>query len=250
MKFIKRDEVLEYVNDYVVKNRIADSYKELKLFCQVEGINATKQQIKTFLRNKAREDGVDLSVLKTSSTPVDLVNVDENLIKRSSDRFMQEILASKYKYNREDLQYFNDLFKIYTTKCLKICTIISMLAGRRLVDKDLMEELDITYNEKEVLLSDIDRLLVPLVRNYVLALATKFNAEQMNTYLNLNLDRDFMNKAGIHYGEYLPNGDLQDFLGIFKDKTQFIALTENQKKAYEEYLVETFNQQFYDDIDS
>ena len=45
MKTIKRDEVLEYINDNIYNSRVADSYYDLKLFCEVEGINATKQKI-------------------------------------------------------------------------------------------------------------------------------------------------------------------------------------------------------------
>lgn len=249
MKTIKRDEVLEYINDDIYNSMVAESYYDLKLFCQVEGINATKQQIKTFLRNKAKEEGVNLSVLETTSSIVDVVNIDNNLIKRSTDRFMQEIAVSKYKYYREDLQYFNDLFRIYTTKCLKICNIISMIAGRRMLDKELMKELDITINEKEILLSDIDRLLVPLKHNYSLALATKCKAEQMNTYLNLNLDRHFIDKAGIRYGECLPSSDMQDYFGTCRDKNQFIALTDKQRKEIDEQTIENFKHYLMDDID-
>ena len=249
MKTIKRDEVLEYINDYIVKNRIADSYEDLKLFCQVEGINTTKEQIKTFLRNKAKEDGVDMRVLQAPFAPIDLVNTNENLIKRSTDKFIQEIKASKYIYHREDLQYFNDLFRIYTLKCLKICAIISMIAGRRMIDNDKIQKLDITINSKEVLLSDIDRLLVPLVHNYTLALDVKLNAEQMNTYLDLNVNMYGIDKNGIHYNECLPSRDLQDYNGC-QDKKQFIALTDKQKKAYEDHLIENFSHYIEENIDN
>ena len=124
-----------------------------------------------------------------------------------------------------------------------------MIAGRRMLDKDLMEELDITINTKEILIADIDRLLVPLKHNYTLALATKFKAEQMETYLNLNTSKGNIYKDGVHYSECLPSEDLQDYFGIFSDKQQFIALTENQKKEYEEHLIENFNQYLQDNID-
>ena len=249
MKTIKRDEVLAYINDDICKSRVADSYKELKLFCKVEGINATKQKIKTYLINKAKEDGVNLHIINESSI-VDLVNTDENLIKRSADRFMQEIAASKYKFNRADLQYFNDLFRIYTTKCLKICNIISMIVSKHVLDRDLMEELDITITAEEVLLSDIERLLVPLKHNYALALATKFRAEQMDTYLKLNIDRVALDKVGAHFSECLPNEDLQDYFGLSSDKKQFVTLTEKQKKAIEEQTLENFSHYLMEDIDN
>jgi len=250
MKTIKRDYVLEYINDKIYESRVADSYEDLKLFCQVEGINTTKQQIKTYLKNKAKEDGVDLNIIFVDSSIVDLVSADENLVKRSADRLMKEIAASKYKYYREDLQHFNNLFRIYTLKCLKICSIISMIAGRRMLDKELMQELDITIDEKEILISDVDRLLVPLKHNYELALAIKFKAEQMITYLNLNMDRVGVNKAGIHYAECLPISDLQDYFGLSADKEQFIALTDRQRKEIDEQTIENFKYYINDDIDN
>lgn len=249
MKTIKRDDVLVYINDDIYKSRVADSYKELKLFCKVEGINATKQKIKTYLINKAKEDGVNLHIINEPSI-VDLVNTDENLIKRSADRFMQEIATSKYKFYRSDLQYFNDLFRIYTTKCLKICNIISMIVGKHMLDRDLMEELDITITAEEVLISDIERLLVPLKHNYALALVTKFRAEQMDTYLKLNIDRFNMDKTSVHYFECLPNEDLQDYFGTCRDKKQFIALTDKQRKEIEEQTIENFSQYIMEDIDN
>jgi len=237
METIKREDVLEYVNDYIVKNRIADSYKELKLFCAVEGINATKQQIKSFLQSKAKEEGVDL--LDTDeNTVLDLVDADENLIRRSAERKAQLIKVEKYKYHREDLQHFNNLFRIYTMKCLKICNIISMIRGKRLLDKDLIADLDITINAKEVLLSDIDRLLVPLVHNYSLALDTKFNAEQMSTYINLNINRNMRNGEWCDSEQKLPSTDLQDYFDLSADKKQFIALTPKQKELIEENMVD------------
>ena len=249
MKTIKRDDVLAYINADICNSRVADSYKELKLFWKVEGINATKQTIKNYLRNKAKEDGVNLHIINEPSM-VDLVNTDENFIKRSTERFMHEIAAAKYKYNREDLQYFNDLFRIYTTKCLKICNIISMIVGKHMLDRGLMEELDITINEREILLSDVDRLLVPLKHNYALALATKFRAEHMDTYLKLNIDRVSLDKVGLHYNECLPNEDLQDYFQASRDKKQFIALTEKQKKAIEEQTLENFSHYLMEDIDN
>ena len=248
METIKRDEVFEYINNYIAKNKIAESFKELKLFCAVEGINTTKQQIKTFLRNQAKEDGVDLNP-KINQTIVDLVNIDDNLIKRSADRFIQEIKAEKYKYHREDLQYFNDLFRIYTKKCLKICSIISMIRGRRMLDKELMQELDITINEREILLSDVDRLLVPLVHNYCLALDAKFKAEQMYTYLDLNVIRYRKNEDGLSYYDMLPNEDLQDYFQTCTDQKQFIALTDKQKEEIDQHTIENFRHYLTDDID-
>ena len=249
MEYINRDDVLEYINDYIVKNRVADSYEELKFFCEVEGINTTKQQIKSFLRNKELEDGVDLNANFKSSS-VDLLGVDKNFIKRSADRFMQEINSSKYRYNSEDLQHFNNLFTIYTKKCLKICSIISMIIGRRIVDRDLMTELDIDINSTQVRLSDIDRLLVPLVHNYILALDVKFNAEQMNTYLKLNIDRVALNKECTIINDCLPDRDLQDYFQISSDKRQFIALTDKQKKEIEEHTIENFKHYLEEDIDT
>lgn len=250
MKTIKRDEVLEYINDNIYNSRVADSYEELKLFCEVEGINATKQTIKSFLIKKAKEEGVDLNALNSETKVIDLVNIDDNLIKRSADRFMQEITAAKYKYHREDLQYFNDLFRIYTTKCLKICNIISMIAGRRLLDKNLMKELDITINEKEVLISDINRLLVPLKCNYILALDVKNTAEQMDTYLKLNIDKVALNKECVCYREYLPSTELQDYFGERIGKEEFIPLTEKQKKEIDEQTIANFSCYLEEDIDN
>ena len=237
MEYIKREDVLDYINNYIMKNRIADSYKELKLFCAVEGINTTKHGIKTYMRNKAIEDCVDLFVISSKSV-VTFGEVDENL---------QQATTLKYKFNREDLQYFNDLFKIYTTKCLKICNIISMIRGKRIVDEELMDELDITINETEILKRDVDRLLIPLIHNYCLALDTKFNAEQMETYFKLNVSRILEGESSVIDDRYLPSIYLQDYFGDYTDQNQFIALTDKQKEDIENYTIEKYTQNYISD---
>ena len=250
MEKIKRKDVLNYVNSRIKESGVVDSFHDLKLFCKVEEISVTEQQIKKYLREKAIEDGVDLNISACDTGCVDLVNTNKNFIQRSADNLIREITISKYQFRREDLQYFNDLFRIYTSKCKQIGIIFSMIAGRRLVDADLMESLDIELTAEEVLISDVERLIVPLIRNYALALDTKLKAEKLDIYLSHIINKESMLKDGVHYSELLPNEDLQDYFETSYDKTQFIALTQNQKHAIEEQILENFSHYLMEDIDN
>ena len=109
---------------------------------------------------------------------------------------------------------------------------------------------NIELTAEEVLISDVERLIVPLIRNYALALDTKLKAEKLDIYLSHIINKESMLKDGVHYSELLPNEDLQDYFETSYDKTQFIALTQNQKHAIEEQILENFSHYLMEDIDN
>ena len=64
-----------------------------------------------------------------------------------------------------------------------MCEIIEMLRGCVPVDRQLLKDLDISYNADYVSSEDVDRIMNPLINCYLKACEMQFKAEDLNTYL-------------------------------------------------------------------
>ncbi len=148
----------------------------------------------------------------------------------SLKRFDLDLKRSRYRFNEIDLKYFNDVFKIYTTKCYKMCTILEMMAGKIEVDHKLFERLDIQIVGDKVSVEDFQRVHMPMLENYELAKKCKEKAEDYRTYLNASICFISMARDGVSYGELLPVKSLQNPSTFTSNPRQYIPLTKKQEK--------------------
>lgn len=236
---IRRDELRDWVENYIQGAPALGyfySFAEIKYYCENQTIDITEEEIKAFLKTKAKEAGIDMdekiegggSLCLTGSE----IDVDR-LIKQSVEKFSKQLKRSKFEFNAIDLKYFKDSFRIYKTKCLKLCEIIEMLRGCVPVDRQLLKDLDITYNDDYVSSEDVDRIMNPLINCYLKACDTQFKAENLNTYLTKTLNETSMHHDGVSYGECLPSQFLQDRRSALYGNWHpelYVALTEKQKQ--------------------
>ncbi len=234
---IRRDELGNWVENYITLTPelgFLYSFKEIKDYCENQTIDITEDEIKAFLKEKAKEAGIDMDEHIPSCRIVFTgTEKDDRLIKQSAERFGKQLARSKFEFNAIDLKYFKDSFKIYKTKCLKLCEIIEMLRGCIPVDRQLLKDLDISYNADYVSSEDVDRIMNPLINCYLKACETKFKAEYLNTYLTKTLNVTSMQHDGVSYGECLPSTELQFKRYASFGPTHpelFVELTEKQKQ--------------------
>jgi len=239
---IRRSEVVSYVNQYIQNCKsLGDGYSfnEIKEYCANTILNVNFTRINEFLKEKAKEAGIDMDEDLGGYGCITLTGKqeDENLIKKSWERFKKQIERSKYKFNSIDLKYFSDCFKIYKGKCLKLCFVIEMLQRRIRTNRELLKSLDISYNADFVSSEDVDRIIKPLITLYLRSMDVQSKAENLNTYLTVTLDPTSMHRDGISYSECLPSEDLQwtqSPMYAIKHPELFVELTEKQKQQIEE----------------
>ena len=191
------------------------------------------QQIEHSLLNKAKINGVDMNRSSSVHT-VCLTDFNENLIRKMAKEFAENEKREKYKFNKVDYNLFQDCLDTYTVKCYVLCQILEKLAGKILLDNETYEYFDFTIKEDEVLLSDVDRIIKPLIKNYELALETYIKANNPATYMK----KIILPSNVMAYVDFLPNDNLlYDGKG---DEAEFVALTEKQKKTKKENDIDKF----------
>lgn len=156
----------------------------------------------------------------------------DSLIQHSLQKFDKQLKRVKYEFNEIDLKYFKDLFRIYKWKCFKLCEIIEMMTGKTAINKTF-EDLDITITDKSVLLDDVDRVIKPLIVNYLNAVKIQEKANNLNTYLTTTLNETAMLHDGVSYRECLPSTSLQDKSCLTFNSDEYVALTEKQEEEIE-----------------
>ncbi len=236
---IRRNEVIDYANSYIHGIEFLGymyNIEDIKSYCQNQTIDITEEEIKAFLKSKAKEAGIDMDEKIEGDCVICLTGSErdrDRLIKQSVERFSKQLARSKFEFNAIDLKYFKDSFKIYKTKCLKLCEIIEMLRDCTQVDRQLLKDLDISYNADYVSSEDVDRIMKPLINCYLKACDTQFKAENLNTYLTRTLNETSMHHDGVTYGECLPSQFLQDRRSALYGNWHpelYIELTEKQKQ--------------------
>ena len=235
---IRRSEVVSYVNQYIQNCKsLGDVYPfdEIKEYCENTTLNVNFSKINEFLKEKAKEAGIDMDEDLGDSGWVTLTGKqeDENLVAKSLVRFKKQIERSKYEFNSIDLKYFSDCFKVYKAKCLKLCLVIEMLQRRIRTNRELLKSLDISYNADFVSSEDVDRIIKPLITLYLRSIEIQRKAENLNTYLTVTLNPTSMQHDGVSYSECLPSEDLQWTqapMYATKHPELFVELTEKQKE--------------------
>ncbi len=233
MQKIMRKQVLSYVNNYLSNSKaLGDGYcfEGIKDYCTTETLGVDETIIKNFLKQKAKEAGIDIDENIEGSGWVTLTGENtDSLIECSLKRFDKQLKRAKYEFNEIDLKYFKDLFRIYKWKCFKLCEIIEMMAGKIAINKTF-ENLDITMTERSVLVEDVDRVVKPLIVNYLNAIKIQEKANDLNTYLTTILNETAMGHAGVSYIECLPSTSLQNKSYFACNSDEYVALTEKQKE--------------------
>jgi len=152
------------------------------------------------------------------------------------------------------LNYQLQSFEIYKQKVLTLCEVIEMMAGTKKVNQKLFKELDIKYKSDFVNIEDVDRILAPLIYNFMKAYSTQTHANILSSYLTKVFDDEYKRA---HYYEFLPDKNLQfKHIGVFGiletgKREQYVELTERQKeelqKQYKKNL-ETISDVFKVDL--
>lgn len=216
--WIYREVLFDYFQDYYGDRITIDGIKKS---CKMLKVNLTPEQIEKWLKQKAKEDKVNLNLKEIDL--FSLTQMNESLLKRLLDCSKTKYNQEKYSLDKIDYNIYVESLDIYIDKCFKLCEIFEMLANPELRDEKLIKYFDITIDGEDILRDDVDRLALPLITNYKLALETYITANMFKTYLT-KIEKPIK----FNYCDLLPKEYLLNDSEIYQD--EFVALTSKQRE--------------------
>ena len=222
----KQKDVIKFSNEYLKDVTI----EEIKIFARLLKMELTKEEISTWLLNVAKANGVDMVVDREALATKRLSELDENMLRRIANEFVAEEERKKYQLNEKDYDMFARALKIYQEKCLKLCIILELIESKQ-ISYAIIEDLDLTLKDDEILTSDLIRILKPLKKNYELAFQMNIRANNYATYLG-TINTPITGKIRIS----IPNSSIMNKSNIYSDEA--IEMTEKQRLERKQKLDE------------
>ena len=226
-----------YYNPNVIINKLEKklevNYDDIKKNIKKLKIKLTEETIKSYLDKRFEEENPELKNL--FDNPID--NSDkphcywtEQDIKNEANKLEIEQSSEKYVYTPYTLEYYKRLVTIYKTKCKNLIKLIDGLVDGS-ISKWTLSELDINLSKNgNVLMSDISRILTPLIYNYNKLKETVAEGNNLETYYVKKLSLDRLYKDGLSEDDLYPSDELQDeYSELSQLQEGFIPYTENQK---------------------
>ena len=213
----------------ILEERLGLKYESIIKIINDANVNIKERDVKRFLDNKYMESHPDARS-RLEKLNAKLSNRRKGSIDEFSERFSLYLDFDKYKFEPYTLKYFVNYITILKNKCNDIIKIIDGLVDGT-IPKFILEDLDINLNyDNCILLSDINRLIEPLIYNYELLLDYVKRANNFNTYLDYKISLDTVYKNGLSEVELYPSEELQNSLYEFNGEDGYIPYTEKQKK--------------------
>ena len=137
---------------------------------------------------------------------------------------------TKYQFEPFTLEYFINYIGILKEKCFLIISIIDGLIDQSL-PKTILEDLDINLsNANYISMTDIYRLIDPLIYNFEKLRDMTKRANQYETYLTFKLSLDSIYEQGLYEEDLYPRKELQNSNYELDGEEGYIPYTDNQKK--------------------
>ncbi len=221
-------------------NIIKTELKELK-------IDITSEEIVKYLNNKFEEEEPEVKVRLEKPKPrkplnnkieFNKISIQESI--ESSQRFADELTASRYGFDSYTLNYFHKYSNIVRNKAIKILDIIEKIVNKDSTVMDLLIELDIQLDENgNITKEDIIRLIPPFINNYNLLVEKINTSNNLETYLTFKLSKHSVYRNGCSEGELYPTSSIQvknlyyDYLpgNIPMSEAQKNVLREKERKS-------------------
>lgn len=241
-----------YLDPFFIKRIIIDetkinmSFAELQKFIKYCKITISECEIIEFLNKKFEDEHPELSLQIKSNNKIRPVSLlDDINIEEKSQNFVDELFASKYRFEPYTLEYFRKYVSILKKKCTSLFKLLEYLY--RIKSMELSEEeweilldLDIHVNkEGNVYFEDINRLSEAIVYNIIDLYEKVKKGNDPSTYLNFKVSKEKLYRDGVSESEIYPSKEIQiKYIGSSKE---FIALTEKQKEKIRKGYLENFS---------
>lgn len=198
----------------ILEGEMKSNLSDIKNKVNNAQIVVSKEEIQQYLKKEFEERDPELKV-RIASRKRRKSNkngrLSEKELEEVAQEFVDDLSASRYRYEPFTLEYFKTYSDIVKNKALSLLDIIEKI-GNKDTDtiKELISDLDIHLDENgNILKDDIIRLVIPTIYNITTLNERVTMANDLSTYLNIKTSREYLYKVGWNDEEIYPTKDLQ-----------------------------------------
>lgn len=220
----------------ILETELGKSYNNIRKLCDNVKITITKEEIEEYA-NECISIGKKVHAMKEKERKAN--NESESIseeTKEACDRFFDMMLQKQYGYDSFMTEYFTKYIDILKQKIANFFELIDLLNCLTLSDEQkekltfLINDLDITLNENGILLSDVIRIVKPMIYNIDSLFELEKRANDKETYIKFKMTRDQIYFDGLNENELYPSVDFQIKNLNVENYKWAVALTEKQKE--------------------
>lgn len=222
-------ENIKYVNpcvmEIIISNKLGICYNDLRKYILDIKVNLTVSEIVNYLDNKFE---VENKFLKEK-----LKNYN---YKYKGEKYLDMYNARKYTFDELTYKYFVKHISILKNKIICLLNIIDILINYKYryleIDDEIINkliELDITVINGNISITDIDRITKPLIDNINELTDLYFLSNNLDTYSNFYINKDYLFRNGISFDDLFPLEDLQIKYGKYLNYKGYVPWSEKQK---------------------
>jgi len=223
----------------IIEDLLGKKFNAIKEEVSNANITITKEEILECLDKTFEEENPELKRRIENPKPrvkKNLLEMTREDIKRSSQEFVDQIAAARYKFEPYALDYFKKYVKIVKNKAILLLDIIEKLSLKesKLIQENL-NNLDIVLAfEEYISKEDIIRLISPTIHNIKTIEEKIENGNKPSTYLTFKLSKHGLYKDGWSEGEIYPSTSIQIKNVYYDHMNGNVPLSENQRNVLAE----------------
>lgn len=222
-------ENIKYVNpcvmEKIISNKLGICYNDLRKYILDIKVNLTVSEIVNYLDNKFE---IENKFLKEK-----LKNYN---YKYPGEKYLDMYNARKYTFDELTYKYFVKHISILKNKIICLLNIIDNLINYKYryleIDDEIINkliELDITVINGNISITDIDRITKPLIDNISELTDLYFLSNNLDTYSNFYINKDYLFRNGISFDDLFPLEDLQIKYGKHINYKGYVPWSDKQK---------------------
>lgn len=234
LKLLNNYEDKYYPSDIIIN--VFNSISEIPFDEVEEYLNNTKifieeEDIVNYLNQMLHDENPDLE--KSVNLKIDSIKFPE----LASKRFELKLQMERYEFYPYTLYYYINHSNITREKCLKLFDIMKGIYCKDPnVDVNL-RSLDIRLDDdKNILKSDIFRLMIPFFVNLEMFNEKIKEGNDVKTYLVNKLSLDKVYSRGASEDDLYPSNNLQMLKGYELSTDDYVPLTQFQKEQEDELV--------------
>lgn len=198
----------------ILENILGNRLDNIKNEINDTQIVVSKEEITKYLEKTFEEENPKLK--KRIESPKskkngNIVEWTNEEIKISSQEFIDSLIAQRYYFEPDTLEYFKKYSNIVRNKALLLLNIIEKIGNRDFLSiQNLIKELDIQLDENgNILKEDIIRLIIPTVYNISELNEKVTKANDLSTYLTFKMSEHSLYIDGWSEEEIYPMKSIQ-----------------------------------------